>query len=509
MDTLRSGVPEITRRDFLKTAGASLAFLGLSKTLTPPVAKALEEYAGKTSAIKGKPNILWIVMDTARADHVSCYGYHRRTTPNIDRIASEGVLFEKAFATAPWTLPSHASMFTGTFPARNGTDAEHLRLDGRFHTVAEVLRSQGYRTHAYTNNVVVGSSLAQGFDIYERTNKGLDPKVGPELVDSLKINEARRYLEEFLLMDDGAYGTNKVAKGWIAEAHQDGEPFFVFINYMEPHRSYGRIPAPYDTLYLDENVDRATVRELANGVRNKNTRNYNAGTVQINAEEFGILRALYDGEISYLDFRIGQLYNYLRELEVLDNTILIMTSDHGENFGEHGLMGHQLCVYDTLLHVPLIIRHPRSFKAGLRLDKQVQLIDIFPTILDITGIEWEGRKELQGHSLIEGTRQDIPRLVIAEHGIWYGVLDTSRKLNPGLDLTAYARRLKAVRTEQSKYIWASDGKDELYDIDRDPHELNNLIDTYPEKARELKTLLVEWLNSFETYRPWTPKEIAR
>jgi len=516
MDTAGLRTPEITRRDFLKLAGASLAVLGLSQVLTPQAAKAVEEYAGKSSKVREKPNVLWIVMDTVRADHLSCYSHHRNTTPNIDRIASEGALFQKAFATAPWTQPSHASMFTGMFPAKHGVDSEHGRLDGRFRTIAEVLRSHGYQAFAYTNNVTVDPEMAQGFDIYERLNRGLsetperrrNPKASLGLADFLKINDARRYAQNLLLMDDGAYRTNQVVKRWIADAHQAETPFFVFINYMEPHRPYKRLPAPYATLYQDENVNLADVQKLASGIL-KNPTAYIARRTQVSDEDFRILRDLYDGEISYLDFRMGQLFDYLKELEVLDNTVLIITSDHGENFGEHGLMGHSLCVYDTLLHVPLVVRFPASFEAGARVDEQVQLTDIFPTILDITGIEWEGRKDLQGHSLLKDRRQSDSRFTIAEHGIWLKVLDTLKRKNPKFDASIYARRLKAVRTEQFKYVWASDGRDELYDIYRDPKELNNLIETQPEKARELKALLVDWLDSFETYRPGVAQEVAR
>ena len=509
MDTLRSGMPEITRRDFLKTAGASLAFLGLSKVLTPPVAKALEEYAGKTSAIKGKPNIIWIVMDTVRVDHLSCYGHQRNTTPNIDRIASEGVLFEKAFATAPWTLPSHASMVTGVFPAKHGTDTEHGVLDTRFPTIAKVLQNRGYQTFAYTNNLCAGRVLERGSDAVERVNRGINAKPGPELTDFLKTSEIKQYTEDLLRMDDGAYKTNKIVRRWVADASQAETPFFLFINYMEAHRPYNRIPAPYAALYLDRNVDLQQVQDLVHPRTRKTTLHHLSGKVVCSDEDFRILRDLYDGEMSYLDLRMGQLFDYLRELNVLDNTVLIITSDHGENFGEHGMMGHCMCLYDTLLHVPLIIRYPALLGAGSRVDEQVQLTDIFPTILDIVGIEWEGRKRLQGHSLLNGRRESDSRFLIAEEGTWHNMVHRMANMNPEMDPSTYARRLKTVRTSQFKYIWASDGRDELYDILQDPEELNNLIGTQPNKAKELKTLLVEWLNSFETYWPDTAEQVAR
>ncbi len=222
-------------------------------------------------------------------------------------------------------------------------------------------------------------------------------------------------------------------------------------------------------------------------------------------KDFEILRALYDGEISYLDFRMGQLFDYLRELQVLDDTVLIITSDHGENFGEHHLMDHQFCVYDTLLHVPLIIRYPKLFQPGLRVTQQVQTTDIFPTILDIAGIEWDKGK-IQRHSLLKQGDANEPTFAIAELSKWHWAVG-ELKGNPNFDAMKYDRRLKTIRTDSFKYIWASDGNHELYDIRNDSAEINNLIETQPEKAKELKTRLIEWLNSFEPAQPAIARQV--
>ncbi|MFC1980593.1 sulfatase, partial [Chloroflexota bacterium] len=254
--------------------------------------------------LRGKPNILWIVMDTVRADHLSCYDYHRNTTPNIDRVASEGILFENAISAAPWTLPSHASMFTGLFPSKHGADTEHRRLDDDFQTIAEVLRSYGYRTFGYSNNSMAVNervNLNQGFDIFEVTTMGKDKVwVSTELADKLKVNIARPEVHDFVLMDDGARETNEVVKRWIADAHQAETPFFVFINYMEAHGPYYP-PESYARPFLGEGVSWAEAMSV-----NQDCRRYITGQVEMGAEDFEILRALYDGEISYLDFRMGQ-----------------------------------------------------------------------------------------------------------------------------------------------------------------------------------------------------------
>jgi arylsulfatase A-like enzyme len=316
---------------------------------------------------------------------------------------------------------------------------------------------------------------------------------GSELADLLRVNFAWREVQNILLMDDGARRTNEVVKRWIADAHQAETPFFVFINYMEAHRPY-HPPRDYAMPYLGEDVSLAKAMSI-----NQFPTAYHTGEVEMDAEDFDILRALYDGEISYLDFKMGQLFDYLRELEILDDTILIITADHGESLGEHNLMDHQLCIYDVLLHVPLVIRYPGLFEAGLRVSEQVQLTDIFPTILDIVAIDQDS-EEIQGYSLLEG-REGGNSFAIAEYAIGLLWLDWLEKNNSQFDVSKYARRLKTVRTEKFKYIWASDGRDELYDIRQDPEELNNLVETKPEKARELRALLKQWLNSFEPYRP--------
>jgi arylsulfatase A-like enzyme len=454
---------------------------------------------------EGMPNILWIVMDTVRVDGLSCYGYHRNTTPNIDEIADEGILYENAIAQSGWTLPSHASMFTGTVPSKHGTDWEHSWLDDSFETIAEVLSSHGYQTFEYTNNRLVGplTNLKQGFNTWVVRNMGInDPDMwsrSVELPDFLMISRARQYVEnEILLMDDGAQRTNEVVTKWIADAHQREAPFFLFINYMEAHFPY-HPPEEYAAPYMPEG---ASFSEQMGTNNQANRYLAERGSVDLS-----INRALYDGEISYLDYRMGQLFEYLRELDILDNTVLIITSDHGELFGEHQLVGHMFSVHDQLIHVPLIIRYPGLAEAGLRVEEQVQLIDIFPTILDIVDINWSGKEQLQGQSLVRDWQQTESTFAIAELAVSHGGLKGILGQGFGVDASKYARRLKTIRTKEYKYIWASDGRDELYNIREDPGELNNLIELEPEKAAELKALLKEWLNSFETYRPGEAKQI--
>ena len=162
-------------------------------------------------------------------------------------------------------------------------------------------------------------------------------------------------------------------------------------------------------------------------------------------------------------------------------------------------MYHRHTAYDSWVGA-LIIRYPKLFESGLRVNKQVQLTDIFPTILDITGIDYDGREQIQGCSLLKDREKDQLAFTVAEHAIWFNVLTRIIDKNKKFDILKYVRRLKTVRTEEYKYIWASDGHHELYNIHLDPAELTNLIESEPEKASEMNALLTEWLNSFEQYR---------
>jgi arylsulfatase A-like enzyme len=442
---------------------------------------------------KNGPNILWIVIDTLRADHLSCYGYHRDTTPNIDRIAAEGVLFENAFTTAPWSLPSYASMLTGLYSSKHGADAEHIYLDERFDTVAEVLAKQGYRTFAscigsrWANRL---TNLDQGFEMFQNRRGGVLTLNNSELL----INGILRMVRGFVGTMESAQETNAVVKKWISRCVKEGCPFFGFVLYLEPHFPYV-IPEPYFSLWLGGQTINPKVKEA---LLNPYPYEYLRDNLKVTSQELEILKALYDGCISYVDFRVNQLVSYLKEEGILDNTLLIITSDHGENFGDHDLMSHCFSLHDTLIRVPLILRYPKVFPQGLRIKRQVQTVDIFPTILQILGIELEG---LQGYSLLQ---DDRPRkFIIAEHQIFHLAITGIPRLSPSLyklDLSKYARRLKCIRTDRFKYIWSSDGRDELYNIYKDPKESKNLIETCPEEARRLKKVLRDWLGSFRHYR---------
>lgn len=437
-----------------------------------------------------KPNIIFIVADGLKAKHLSCYGYYRQLTPNIDKIAKEGILFENAFSTANWTVPTHASMFTGIYPITHGTDENHRWLDDKFYTLAEVLKSYGYNTFGYSNSPFISdeTNLIQGFDTFITTSWGKDTGA---LENFLSLNSIKQFFMKD--KDTGAFKTNKVVSKWITDSLQAKTPIFIFINYMETHSPHG--DTPYFNHYLKKDVKPQEAKRI-----NQDQYAYLSGSVKMTNQDFETLKDLYDGDILYLDMRIGQLIDYLRELRILDETILIITSDHGENLGNHNLIKHSFSLYDTILHVPLIIRYPKMYKGGVRIKKQVQIIDIFPTILDMLNIKWEGEKNIQGISLFDRMKQSQSMYIIAEQEIPFDDVDRLKRANKCFDAFPYSGILKVLRTEEFKYIWSSTGRDELYQIKDDPEELNNLISTHPKKAKELKNSLKTILSSFDHYR---------
>jgi len=470
-----------TRRRGL--AGAGLIFASGAALLAAPLVLALEpetaneKPAGRgKSAPGGRPNVLWIVMDTTRADALSCYGYSRQTTPHIDQVALEGTLYERAFSAAGWTFPSHASMFTGLLPGRHGGTAENMYLDESLTTIAEVLASEGYRTSCCSANWYVAPphNTTQGFQrcVVQLVGEGAEPSLlGGRIRSALRLS------------DYGAARANRLVEGWVDESLASSQPFFIFINYMEVHNDYGS--TPYWRRWLQAPGQGQAALDTP-----QDYLAYAVDPTSGTSEGFKLLRALYDGDLTYLDERVGELVDYLRQRGILDDTVLILTSDHGEELGEHGIINHAYEVYNTLLHVPLIIRYPAKFAPGARRAGLVQTIDLFPTLLDLLGIEWQGAIPLDGHSLLGDAPQQGKRYAFAERDIsllWLDeLLARQRETWKGIKRV---RRLKTIQDDSYKYVWASDGKHELFDLRTDPGEMRNVIDALPEKARELRAVL--------------------
>lgn len=450
-----------------------------------------------------RPNIILLVMDSVRAANVSCYGYERPTTPNIDALATEGVLFEQAISMGCWTLPVHASLFTGLYPLSHGITISKNALPDDFPTLAGHLNELGYETACFSNNAYVSelTNLTQRFDTVEdvwrvsnprgikrtkmwRLRKWLEqfgPATKPIIAVTRWLQRARAFLKRRRRQGDkGARLTNQKIESWLTESRDVDKPFFMFVNYMEPHEPYNP-PQPYDRRFMPKRFAPRRVAQVGN---NKEVIRQTADRKRFE-DNLEIIRALYDGELCYLDRRIGELIELMSARDLLDDTVLIVTSDHGESLGEHEHIGHRTALYEQLVHVPLVIRYPARFQPGTRCKEQVSLMDLYPTILELAGAERSSFSTNGTHSLLAPPGFEKRPYVIAEN--------TAPKSMNGV----VARML---RTDRYKLIWRSDEQHELYDLLEDPVERVNLIASKPDLARELQEQLMAWMNSLGNQR---------
>ncbi len=461
-----------------------------------------------------RQNVVVVVMDTARARETVRSDHRDVALPALDRLAAEGTEYTRAFTSAPWTLPSHASLFTGTYSSKHGAHAGHKHLDDDLPTLAEAFRANGYETVAVSNNTWISEEFgfARGFETvyktwqYIQTDTDLGEiartKQGTEMIRALAarliegnpaINVANALYGQFFRKrnDDGARRTNEWLQTWLTDRTRD-DPFFLFVNYLEPHLEY-RPPKDLAERFLPDGVTYGEAMDVP-----QDAWGYIAGTVDLTDREFEILRALYRAEIAYLDRRIGELRKCLEAADEFENTVFVVTSDHGENIGDHGLMDHQYCLYDTLLHVPLVI-HGEGFEEG-RIADLVQLTDLAPTLLDSVGIDAPAMREgFQGQSFHPESETEPRKHAIAEYMAPQPSMEALREQVGTLpdDVARFDRSLRTIRTEEEKLIRGSDGAREFYEMQNDPEESTNLAAETPGRVAALETVLEDWLDSFE------------
>ncbi len=383
-----------------------------------------------------------------RADHLSCYGYHRNTSPNIDQLASEGILFKNCFSQATWTLPSHASIFLSQYVWRHKVDHRKKRLGNSFAPLAEILKDRNYTTFAFVGGGQVSARFGfhQGFEIYD---DGVPGKHGDHGIAS--------YIDKLL--------------SWLESVRN--RKFFLFIHTYDVHGPYNS-PPPYFDLYTSEYSEGKSLK----------TSKAIIGLLKIDAskftpEEINYMIAVYDGGINYVDNLLGKIFAKLDQLDIDDNTIIIVTADHGEAFKEHGKLAHGHKPHIELVHVPLIIKGP-GIPRNKIYENYVQHIDIVPTILEILNIPQ--RKEIQGKSLLSL----IKNCEIQEHPKTYS-WGRDRNIKPKEPFSM------SLRTKEWTYIMNENQPDELYDRINDPKEQNNMIEKRPLIAQKLKEELEDFI----------------
>jgi arylsulfatase A-like enzyme len=366
------------RRRHLAAAGiAGLATILLAAGAAAPH-RAQAAAPAPTDTGAPPANILILLVDSLRPDHLSAYGYPLPTSPAIDRLAAEGVLCRNAYATSNWTVPTHASVFTGLYPSAHGAYSLYSALDPSVPTLAQILSAGGYETASFYGNRLLGSryGLSRGF----RTALGVDSehKVSLALFRVLEIARGERSVSGRILAAAGR---------WAEECGRRRRPFLLFVNLMDAHMPY-RPRQPYAREFLRSLPPGAVNMPLA---RRFTTGDMGAAKeaaelfARLSAADWRWLERLYDSNVRAVDDRIGSFLGRLRRSGLLGNTLVILTSDHGEFFGEAGVGGHrQLSMHDAGLRIPPILWFPRRLAAGV-IERRLSQVDLLPTVLAIAG----------------------------------------------------------------------------------------------------------------------------
>ncbi len=407
---------------------------------------------------KPRPDVLVLLVDALRADHLSVAGYGRDTTPAMDSLAADGVRFDQAVASSTFTKSSIASLFTGRHPYQHGVYWGSLERDGVVTsdllpptetTLAEVLRDHGYLTAAWGQNSHLRDFMGfgQGFVDY-RDQQGGIARIHRRFAPFLR-GPARRY------------------------------PFFAYLHYIDLHDPYRPEP-PYDTRYgtysdVYAGVDFDEWGAWLQAVRE--------GRVTLSEADVEQLRAYYDGQLRYIDDQVGRMLETVKTQGLYDDALIVLTSDHGDAFYEHGAVSHSTTPYDELVRVPLIVKLPGGRFAGTVVDEQVRLVDLFPTILAAAGVQPPDgdRPGCALQPLVRATAAGVA----VERDPSCGVAVVEIAQDPDRAPTV------AIRTEGWKYIHFEESPDELYDLRRDPGERDDRIGESPEEAERLRRLALD------------------
>ncbi len=451
---------------FLARASAlSLLFIAGNVLVQKPLERGVDRH-DPVDAIQDKPPVILIVMDTTRADHLSVYGYARPTARRLEEFAEDSLVFDAAVSPSSFTLPSHASMFTGLYPSQHGSTSMRRPLGEGFTTVAEILRDLGYATTAVVANVAYlrpTLGLSQGFDYYD-SREPLHFLAGfkPYLLRAAVGRFARMTgaLEEEPHYTRGATITREALQQ-IEVAAKRGGPFLLFVNYMDSHDPY-LPPTPYDDMFPGRDLS------FDWGPKNRSSR-----WALLTPPERKHVVSQYDGAVAYVDAQIGSILRTLRDHGLYEGSLIIVVGDHGEALGRRDYWGHGSSLYQDQVHVPLLIKLPFGRHKG-EVPTTVSTVDLFYTILQITGASLPTGAE--GRSLV-GPMSKSP-YVLAEHSVEeYGrVLESKR----------------AVYKDDLKLIRHSSGANELYDLRKDPLEMHNI---YPSRAAALESVLAAWEQS--------------
>jgi len=492
-----------------------------------------------------KPNIILLVLDTHRIERMSMYGYHKDTTPVLGEFSEEATVFDWGISTAPWTIPSHGSLFTGLYPTVHQTTQSFKKLPDDIPTLAELLAQNGYETVAFCNNPLVGvldNGFRRGFNRFYNYSGTIPdiPDIGDESTLRRLQRQANALLQKATAPIERQFGRSplllKLAtmpifvpiwsrsfnfKGntqrslrdisdyirYHTSTHRD-KPLFMFINMMETHLPYYPPSSVLDKWVPYLNKD----REARSFLHKFNTESYRWMAPMLepfNEMQERVLSDVYDAEVAYQDRQLRRVFRALKRSGQLDNTMVIVTSDHGESIGEHEFMGHAFVVYNELVRVPFFIRYPEMFPAGKRVEHNVSTRRIFHTVLEAAGIEWEAYGEsskVLSLSRSVGGPENEPEneLVVAEGFPPLNFINVMEMTHPDAVEQFRLRKMRrAVYKNGRKLMMVGGQPDEFFDVEADPFETQNLIDdqlTYGSDIVKMQQELEDWVVIAEAHR---------
>ncbi len=359
-------------------------------------------------------NLLVISIDTLRADHLKCYGYNQDTSPHLDRLAKEGVLFENLTSASSWTVPSHMSMFTSLYPSVHGVQTARSALGEGVPTLAQCLAQSGYATAAFVMGTMLNHQYGfnRGFQFYD------------DFTVKMKVGVP-------LNVDRGNVFTNPVitnlATKWLKKHSR--ENFFLFLHYWDCHSDY-IAPPPFNSQFDPDYKGIENGRDIFRRAMRDDI------LARISIRDLAHMEALYDGSIAYTDEHVGKILGLLQDLGLSEKTLVIVLSDHGEAFLEHGLIYHGNSLYEEELHAPLIMRLPGVIPAGKRVAGNVSHVDLMPTVL--------GLLQMPAPSLVQGI--DLSPMILSDQPVPERLIYN--------ELAEFGYKLRAVRWGNRKLLGA-------------------------------------------------------
>ena len=413
----------------------------------------------KTNA-KPPPNVIIIGIDTLRADHLG-FAEYKNTAPNIEKLAAQSAVFTNAFSTSSWTLPSFHSILTSLYPSSHGVKYDTHRISNSTTTFAEIMKRNGYRTAGFICGPYLKSIFGfnQGFDLYD------------EHLSSIKQPDSHKDITSEKLTNSAIF--------WLKK--HGNKKFFLFLHYWDPHYDYIP-PKPFDRIFDPE---------YTGSIDGTNIQKSSKINPDMDKRDLDHILALYDGEIMWTDSHIGRLLDYLKVSGLFKNTIIVVTSDHGEEFLDHGDKSHRKTLYNEVIHVPLMFKIPGIDNPAK--DKSlVSTVDIMPTVLNALNIKYG--IDTDGISLIP--------IITKKHN------QITRTIYSELYHKVMSINLVCIIKDGWKLIYDYYTKEsKLYNIDIDMQEKNNLININTQQAQDLKDELFDWLNQKKTQQKNVPEVI--